>query len=89
MEISNPFDRTSRQGGGLTVCKHDVGHSREGVEKVRFSGDINVTAFELNTHGDHGDQYRRKDTDEGCYLLASEIILDSCQSRRHLQAMET
>lgn len=42
--------------------------------KVRFGGDINVAALELNTHGDHGDQYRGKDTDESCYLLASEII---------------
>ena len=59
------------------------------MEKVRFSGDVNVTTFELNTHGDHGDQDRGKDTDEGCYLLASEIVLDCRQSRRHLQAMET
>ena len=51
----------------LTVREDDVGHSTKRVVKVGLLGDVDITAFELDTDGDHGNHYRRKDTDKGYF----------------------
>lgn len=51
----------------LTVREDDVGHSTKRVVKVGLLGDVDITAFELDTDSDHGNHYGRKDTDEGYF----------------------
>jgi len=56
--------------GMLTESENNVGHCSEAVEKVGLHSRLNSSSIILNTNRNHGDHHRRKNTDEGCTVLA-------------------